>query len=119
MSLPNQNRRCYLHIGTNKTGSTYIQQAIHGYDDGATYVPRLGRANQSYFLIGAFEVENKRRGEARAARRQFAGAKVCGWKKLHLSIVSCIAHVRYYRNWKNFLHGFCWHSPRRICRGLL
>ena len=76
MSLPNQNRRCYLHIGTNKTGSTYIQQAIHGYDDGATYVPRLGRANQSYFLIGAFEVENKRRGEARAARRQFAGAKV-------------------------------------------
>ncbi len=44
----------WLHIGPHKTGTSSIQQAMEGYDDGATRFARLGPANHSVALSCAF-----------------------------------------------------------------
>lgn len=43
-----------LHIGMHKAGSTTIQNAMQGYDDGETAYARLGVANHSVPLVTSF-----------------------------------------------------------------
>lgn len=52
-------RVCYLHIGMHKTGSTAIQTALDGYDDGATTYLKLALTNHSAEIFTAF---SERRG---------------------------------------------------------
>ena len=40
-------RRCILHIGMNKTGTTSVQNCFHRFDDGRLRYADLGRANHS------------------------------------------------------------------------
>lgn len=47
-------QRVILHIGSHKTGSTSIQSALKGYDDGAIFYAELGGANHSAPLFSAF-----------------------------------------------------------------
>ena len=57
-------RTCFIHIGMHKTGSTAIQSAFHGYDDGKTVVLRLGKPNHTWPLLMIF-----------SARRDWAAKK--------------------------------------------
>ena len=43
-----------LHIGMHKTGSTSIQNALAGYDDGTTFYPDLGHRNHSIPLYTGY-----------------------------------------------------------------
>lgn len=45
----------FLHIGMHKTGSSTIQLALEGYDDGATFYADLGSSNHSIALRTAFD----------------------------------------------------------------
>ncbi|MEM8759468.1 MAG: hypothetical protein AAGE83_03970, partial [Pseudomonadota bacterium] len=45
--MKNKLKTCILHVGIHKTGSTSIQNAIEGYDDGRTLVPNLSFKNHS------------------------------------------------------------------------
>lgn len=49
-----------LHIGMHKTGTTALQQALSGYDDGKTRFARLGHANHSIPLVTCFTSEPHR-----------------------------------------------------------
>lgn len=49
----------WLHIGPHKTGTTSIQNALDGYDDGATRYARLGLPNHSIALTCAFGIDLK------------------------------------------------------------
>lgn len=46
-------RRCYLHVGMHKTGSSSIQDALSGYDDGRLEYLKLDRPNHSVPLVSA------------------------------------------------------------------
>ena len=43
-----------IHIGAHKTGSSAIQHAFHGFDDGESFYANLGEANHSNILFAAF-----------------------------------------------------------------
>ena len=45
----------FLHIGMHKTGSSSIQKALAGYDDGVTFYADLGSPNHSLTLRTAFD----------------------------------------------------------------
>lgn len=47
-------RRLFLHIGLHKTGSTAIQNAFAGLDDGTTAYLDLGHPNHSYGMAALF-----------------------------------------------------------------
>ncbi|CUH45426.1 sulfotransferase family protein [Ruegeria atlantica] len=40
--------KCILHIGAHKTGTTSIQSALDGYDDGQNFFANLGNPNHSF-----------------------------------------------------------------------
>lgn len=46
-------RRCYLHVGMHKTGSSAIQKALMGYDDGYIEYLKLKAPNHSVPLVSA------------------------------------------------------------------
>lgn len=46
-----------VHVGLHKTGTTSIQEALNGYDDGVTAYADLGPANHSYVFLSLFERE--------------------------------------------------------------
>lgn len=46
-----------VHIGMHKTGSTSIQNALSGYDDGTTFYPDLGHLNHSIPLYTGYSSE--------------------------------------------------------------
>jgi hypothetical protein len=50
-------RTLYLHIGMHKTGSTAIQKAFDGYDDGTTAYLRLSKRNHSFGMASIFRAE--------------------------------------------------------------
>ena len=47
-------RTCFVHIGMHKTGSTAIQAAFHGYNDGKIAMLDLGRPNHSWPMQAVF-----------------------------------------------------------------
>jgi hypothetical protein len=47
-------RTCFVHIGMHKSGSTAIQTAFDGYDDGKTKMLQVGHPNHSLFLLTLF-----------------------------------------------------------------
>lgn len=47
-------RTVYLHVGMHKTGSTAIQSAFSGFDDGKTKYADLGYQNHSIPFCTAF-----------------------------------------------------------------
>ncbi|MEM8569974.1 MAG: hypothetical protein AAGG56_03600 [Pseudomonadota bacterium] len=51
--------RCILHAGAHKTGSTAIQEALSGFDDGVTCYADLGHPNHSFALQGAFSEDDE------------------------------------------------------------
>ncbi len=53
-------RRLVLHIGMHKTGTTAIQSALAGYDDGLTRMARLGAQNHSIPMLTAFAADPAR-----------------------------------------------------------
>ncbi|MEY4984218.1 MAG: hypothetical protein RIR62_2484 [Pseudomonadota bacterium] len=53
-------RRLVLHIGMHKTGTTAIQSALAGYDDGQTRMARLGGQNHSIPMLTAFAADPTR-----------------------------------------------------------
>ncbi len=73
-------RSCFLHIGTNKTGTTSLQVAFHGFEDAHLVCPDLGRPNQSVPLVNAFHSHpedyrvNRRGGVSPSAVRAERGA---------------------------------------------
>lgn len=46
-------RRCFLHVGMHKTGSSSIQNALNGYCDDSLYYLDLGQPNHSIPLVSA------------------------------------------------------------------
>ncbi|SEV88895.1 Sulfotransferase domain-containing protein [Aliiroseovarius sediminilitoris] len=52
--------KIFLHIGTHKTGSTSIQEAFQGYDDGQTIYADLGFANHSIPVYTAYSGRHQR-----------------------------------------------------------
>ncbi|MEM0978577.1 MAG: hypothetical protein AAGJ34_13665 [Pseudomonadota bacterium] len=54
-----------LHIGLHKTGTTAIQHAFSGYDDGTTVYGRFGDPNHGSAIITA--LTNRRTGDPRFA----------------------------------------------------
>ncbi len=51
-------RTCFVHIGMHKTGSTAIQTAFAGYDDGKTAVLGLGKPNHTWPLLMMFSSQS-------------------------------------------------------------
>ncbi|MEM0978143.1 MAG: hypothetical protein AAGJ34_11455 [Pseudomonadota bacterium] len=47
-------KRVILHVGTSKTGSTAIQDSLHGYDDGAVLYAPFDSANHSKAMLTLF-----------------------------------------------------------------
>jgi hypothetical protein len=47
-------RTCFVHIGMHKAGSTAIQTAFAGYDDGKTAVLRIGKPNHTWPILMMF-----------------------------------------------------------------
>ena len=47
-------RVCYLHVGMHKTGTTSLQLALHGWDDGRARYARFDDANHSVALYTLF-----------------------------------------------------------------
>jgi hypothetical protein len=47
-------RTCFVHIGMHKSGSTAIQTAFDGYDDGKTKMLRLPQPNHSSYMLMLF-----------------------------------------------------------------
>ncbi len=47
-------KTCVLHVGMPKTGTTAIQRALYGYDDGSCRYADLGESNHSVALNMAF-----------------------------------------------------------------
>jgi hypothetical protein len=60
-------RRCIIHLGMHKTGTTSIQRAMRGYDDGVTAYAPLDDHNHSLELMAMFLSQPKPR-ETAAAR---------------------------------------------------
>lgn len=52
--------RLVLHIGMHKTGTTAIQLALDGYDDGETRMARLGVPNHSIPMLTCFSADPTR-----------------------------------------------------------
>lgn len=52
--------KCILHIGVHKTGSTSIQKALDGYDDGRIFYGALGDANHSIAFGTLFRSDHLR-----------------------------------------------------------
>lgn len=53
-------RQLILHIGMHKTGTTAIQSALAGYDDGTTRMARLGVANHSIPMLTIYAADPTR-----------------------------------------------------------
>lgn len=49
-----------LHVGMHKTGTTALQHALHGHDDGTVRHARLGHVNHSVPVVTAFTPEPAR-----------------------------------------------------------
>lgn len=52
--------RLVLHIGMHKTGTTAIQAALNGYDDGIVRMARLGVANHSIPMLTLYSADPTR-----------------------------------------------------------
>lgn len=52
--------RLILHIGMHKTGTTAVQEALSGYDDGATRMARLRHSNHSIQMLTCFAADPAR-----------------------------------------------------------
>lgn len=53
-------RKAIIHIGTAKTGTTAIQKALTGYDDGRIAVSGLCEGTQNYPLMVLFATDPTR-----------------------------------------------------------
>lgn len=69
-------RRLLLHIGMHKTGSTAIQNAFSGYDDGTTAYLNLFQSNHSYGLTMLFCPEQASKMIERAWVRSLAELQI-------------------------------------------
>lgn len=51
---------CFLHVGMHKTGSSAIQNSLHGYDDGQTEYLDVKQPNHSQILVASLmpDLEN-------------------------------------------------------------
>lgn len=72
-------RCCYLHVGMHKTGSSSIQEALQGYDDGKIQYLKLRRSNHSLVLVSAImpDLENY----AQIKKRKLSSQQVHEYKK--------------------------------------
>lgn len=52
--------RLILHIGMHKTGTTALQEALSGYDDGITRMARLRHSNHSIHILTCFAADPAR-----------------------------------------------------------
>ncbi|MEM9044881.1 MAG: hypothetical protein AAGC81_09295, partial [Pseudomonadota bacterium] len=50
--------KCILHIGVEKTGSTSIQKAFNGFDDGSVFYADLDRPNHSFAFEYMFRLDD-------------------------------------------------------------
>jgi hypothetical protein len=50
-------RTCFVHIGMLKTGSTAIQTAFYGYNDGKTAMLRLDKPNHTFPILMIFSAK--------------------------------------------------------------
>ena len=83
-------KQVILHVGMHKTGTTSIQEALAGYDDGRTCYAQLGGSNHSVPVSTIFS--RRRDGHPALAERGMARAEVDTMRAGYLAALD--AHLR-------------------------